>query len=170
MRGRWPFRLLLAGTGLIFLTMELYSLPALRRFAGGQEAFDLRLSGYGLAEARAYLAALGEGGRHFYLTVQHPLDTVFPAALALCLIGVARRLNGAVSLVLICGFALLGAGSDYQENASVRGLLLVGADGVSAEAVAQASRWTILKSAAFGASIGGLLLLLARAGQRRVKG
>lgn len=129
MSGRWPFRLLLAGTALILMAMELWSLPALRRFAGGQEAFDLRLSGYGLAEARAYLAALSEGGRQFYLTVQQGLDMVFPAALALSLIGITRRLTGGVPLALIGGFALLCAGFDYLENAAVRGLVLSAVDG-----------------------------------------
>lgn len=167
MKGRWPFRLLLAATGLVWLAMTFRTFPELRRLSGGLEPFDLRLTGYGTGEASAYLEALGAEGRQYYLTAQQWLDMVFPALLALLLGGTLARLVSGPVLWLLAAAALAGAGFDYLENAAVRDMLIRGAAGDVAIA---ASRWTVLKGLGFGVAIAGLLLLLLRAGWRRFRG
>lgn len=170
MKGRWPFRLLLAATGLVWLAMTFWTFPELRRLSGGLEPFDLRLTGYGVQEAAAYLQALGEGGRHYYLTVQQRLDWVFPVLLALSLVGALARLVSGQMLWLLAAAALAGAGFDYLENAAVQGLLLQGDEAQEVAIVELASHWTVLKGLGFGVAITGLVLMLLRAGWRRIRG
>lgn len=167
MKGRWPFRLLLAAAGLVWLAMTFWTFPELRRLSGGLEPFDLRLTGYGAADTMSYLDALGAEGRQYYLTVQQRLDWAFPALLALSLLGALARLVSGPVLWLLSAAALAGAGFDYLENAAVRDMLIRGAAGDVAMA---ASRWTVLKGLGFGLATAGLVLLLLRAGWQRIRG
>ncbi|MBL9049794.1 MAG: hypothetical protein JNK19_06760 [Tabrizicola sp.] len=159
------FWAVILATGVVYLTMVLWSLPEISRQAGGLQPFDLRPRGYSIEEARAFLAALGEPGRVFYRTVQHRLDLVFPGLLALSLsLGyfrlAPRRWAVVLSLVVIAGACL-----DWAENAAVAGLLA--ASEPEDAAILAASRLTVLKSGAATIGFVALLGLLLRAGWAR---
>lgn len=161
------FWALLALTTALYLAMTLWSLPQLSALAGGQAMFDLRPSGYDLATARTILDGLGAAGRDFYLRVQQPLDALFPPLEALVLsLAFLRLYSRAVARPLIL-LAIAAAAFDLMENVGVATMLRAGPDGVSAEMVAVASRWSVMKSASVTFAMLALLAGLAMAGWRR---
>jgi len=157
------FWFLFAVTAAIYLVMVGWSLPTVSAGADGAVPFDLRPLGYGFDEARDFLAALAPDATLFYLDVQQRLDLAYPALLALTLfLAIAwlapvrwGRWRWIVALV-----AIPGAVFDYAENGAVAGMLRLGADGITPDMVAAASRWSMLKSAATTIAMVILLLLL----------
>ncbi len=115
----------------------------------GHVPFDMRPLGYRYADAVALLQALGEEGRGYYLSRQLPLDTFYPAMLALTLIatvswfgqGLANSKLARFGIVSALGCALF----DYAENIGVA-LLICNWPDVSAPLVFAASTVTIIKS------------------------
>lgn len=152
----------------IYLVMVLWSLPYIADQAGGERAFDLRPLGYSFDEAQIFLDALTENGRLTYLNIQHQLDRVYPALLAVWLIVTIRALTPRWSPLVhlsVSVMAVCAALFDYMENIRVEALLL--ADEVSAAAVASASQATVAKSVLGGALLSlTAILLLRRAWQR----
>ena len=73
------FWLTFAATIVVYAIMVVWSLPTITASADGQVPFDLRPLGYSYDEARAFLLALSDEGRHFYTAVQHRLDHIYPA-------------------------------------------------------------------------------------------
>ncbi len=67
---------------LVYILMVFGSLADIERITGVR-AFDMRPTGYTYTDALAIISALGEEGRRVYLTMQIPLDTVYPALLAI---------------------------------------------------------------------------------------
>ncbi|MFT5699900.1 MAG: hypothetical protein ACI8ZB_002768 [Desulforhopalus sp.] len=55
-------------TMVVYLTMLLYTLPAVKRFAQGKELFDLSPAGYSYKDAVSLLEALGAEGRDIYIS------------------------------------------------------------------------------------------------------
>lgn len=160
------FWLLVAATGAIYAAMALWSLPQIAGEAGGLMPFDLRPFGYTETEAREFMHRLSDDGRAFYLSVQRRLDLAFPALLAATLAWTAFRLPPpgwrAVRWVLV-GAAIVGMVADYLENAAVAAMLSAAPEAVTAEQIAAASRWTLLKSlgATVAMSLGAVLLVQA---------
>lgn len=144
---RVAFWALFAVTTAVYLVMVLWSLPKISE-AGGAMPFDMRPFGYGFDEARTFIAALGSDGADFYLNVQHRLDAVYPALLAATLFFAIRALapSGPIPPTILALVALPGAVFDYLENNAVSAMLSAGASGLTEEAVARASLWTLLKS------------------------
>jgi len=167
---RIAFLILLLAMAGVYLVMVLWSLPRIAAEAGGQPAFDLRPTGYSFEEAKAFLAALTPEGKRVYAEIQHRLDLVYPALLAATLffaiVAISPTNWGAMRYVLAL-IAPLGMVFDYLENAAVARMLDAGAEGLTPEMVAQASRYTIIKSAATSAAFVLLLVLLALAFWRR---
>ena len=93
-----------------------------------QVPFDMRPLGYSPAEAAALLAGLTADGRAYYLTHQIPLDTIYPALLALALVAMnswfGQRMKSS-TLVRLGIVASLGAAVlDYAENLGVAAMIL----------------------------------------------
>ncbi|GAA6201921.1 hypothetical protein [Aquicoccus sp. SU-CL01552] len=123
-RARVAYWAVFAAALAVYGAMVGWTLPAISRDAAGLAPFDMRPMGYSVAEARAFLAALGAEGRALYLGPQHALDLVYPALLAVVLIGAVRALIG--PLWLRWGLSLLalgGVAADYLENARVGAML-----------------------------------------------
>ena len=140
----WMMFIAMAG---VYLAMALWSIPKIAADTGGLLAFDLRPMGYSFVEAQAFLAALSDGGRVFYLNVQHMLDSAYPALMAVVLVMAFNHLFAGWLRWATIVLALAGAGFDYMENAAVAVMLRAG-DGLSEATVATASQWTVLKSGA----------------------
>ena len=164
MSTRWKlYWLLVAVMAAIYLVMVAWSLPYLKML-GGDPAFDLRPGGYAFAEARDFIAALGSEGRGFYLNVQHRLDLVYPALLGAVLVIALVKLAPRRIGWLLAAVAVAGSVFDYLENHAVSVMLRAGTDGLTAEMVASASRWTVLKSAFSALAMTALLALLVLKG------
>ena len=113
------------------------------------QRFDLRPTGYSQAEAASLLEALGEAGRQYYLTWQIPLDTLYPALLALTLISTLRWRAARFGPTLITRFggpvAVMAAAFDYLENIGIV-VMLSSEAGSHPTLIQAASTATLLKS------------------------
>ncbi|MDG1282145.1 MAG: hypothetical protein P8O10_12635 [Pseudorhodobacter sp.] len=150
------------GAMIIYLLMVLGTLRVLSDLAMMQP-FDLRPTGYSQADAASLLDALGETGRHYYLTRQIPLDTLYPALLALTLISTLRwraARFGPTLMTRIGGpLAVMAAVFDYLENLGIVFMLLAGA-GSHPTLIHAASMATILKSGSTSVAILGVIATL----------
>jgi hypothetical protein len=74
----WLVAALLVASGLLWAVMFFGPLAQLSHLAGGAAPFDVRPFGYSYDEARAFLSAIGEQGRHYYGYRELPLDMIYP--------------------------------------------------------------------------------------------
>ncbi len=146
-------RATLLATLAVLAAMWGWSIPALDALSGGAPILDARLTGYDFDTARALLDALGEEGRALYLGRQQALDTIFPALLAASLILTGRRLLGARGALGVMLAALIYAGFDYSENATIARMLAAGPEALSPALVAAASRLTVAKFASLAVAL-----------------
>lgn len=132
-----------------------------------QVPFDMRPLGYDPAEARNLLHALGEDGRSYYLTRQIPLDTVYPALLAMALVsailffGAYRPGRGLVRTGI--AFSVGAALFDYAENLGIGAMILIWPDlpdsivrATSAASIAKAGLTTAAAAIVLLAAVGWL--------------
>lgn len=115
----------------------------------GQVPFDMRPFGYGPSDAATLLDALGADGREYYLSRQIPLDTLYPALLALTLSSTicwfGRRMPNRGLVQVGVAFAVGSALFDYIENLAIVAMIFGWPD-VPGSLVYAASAATIAKS------------------------
>ena len=161
MSGRRLFWAVVLATLAVYAVMLGWSILAISDAAGGRAVFDMLPAGYSYAEAQAFLAALSPDGADFYLRVQHRLDLIYPALLAIstgwAMVRLAPRWRWRLALLLA---PIPGMVFDYLENRAVAAMLSAGADGLTPEMVAQASRFSQLKAIFSTLSLGLLLVLI----------
>lgn len=149
---------------IIYLVMVLGTLGHLADLATAPP-FDLRPAGYSHVDAVGLLKNLGETGRHYYLTRQIPLDTLYPALLALTLISTLRwrvfRFGPTFLTRMGGSLAILAAAFDYLENLGICLMLLTGPE-PDRVLVQAASVATIAKSTLTSATILVVLATLAQ--------
>lgn len=165
LRGTPGYWALVAATVVIYSVIVLWSLPFIATEAGGQVAFDLRPAGYGFDEARAFLVALSPAGRAHYLGTQAILDSMYPPLLFACVGMALWHLSEDMPKVtrgLVVAVAAVGMVADGFENVVVREMLAAGAEGLTPALVAEASRVTVIKSAAVAASQIALVIIVLR--------
>ena len=73
--------------------MDLYSLPAIAKAAGGIPAFDLQTFGYSHETATAFLQNLSESGKRLFLHFQLPLDFAFAFVYTFLFVALFMRLH-----------------------------------------------------------------------------
>ena len=167
---RIGFWAVIVATAAVYLVMVLWSLPKVSALAGGLMPFDLRPTGYSAADAKAFLAVLGDDGRAFYKGIQHRLDLAYPALMAATLALCFTRLVGARWLRTILIAAAIGAMlADYSENFLVGQMLDYPADSAPEALIARASVATVVKSALGGIAMTALVIALVAAGVRRFR-
>ena len=168
MSGGRLFWAVVFATVAVYAVMLGWSIPAISDAAGGRAVFDILPAGYSYAEAQAFLAALSPDGADFYLRVQHRLDLIYPALLAIstgwAMVRLAPRWRWRLALLLA---PIPGMVFDYLENRAVAAMLSAGADGLTPEMVAQASRYSQLKAIFSTLSLGLLLVLILAWAYRR---
>ncbi len=155
----------------VYILMVFGSLAEIERITGVR-AFDMRPTGYTYADALALLSALGEEGRRVYLSMQIPLDTVYPALLAISSAsslywlsqssGATARWYRAVAVV-----AYLAAIADYAENGLIVWMLDFGL-GVPEALVTAASLASVSKSILSTVVFTTLLIALAEYAVRKI--
>ena len=163
------FWVALAATAGVYGAMVGWSLPRVSAMAGGLVPFDMRPTGYTPGEAQAFVLALSDEGRGFYLNVQQGLDFVFPALSALVLVWSFRWLSPGMMGRVLGLVAKLGSAFDYLENFSVQAMLLAGADGFTDRMAQVANRYTLLKSLFVTLSLVALLGLLVAVIVRKIR-
>lgn len=148
--------------------------------------FDMRPLGYSHTDALMLLDALGADGRAYYLSHQIPLDTVYPALLALTLTGaicwIGQRLPSRTLVRAGVALSIGAAAFDYAENLAICAMIWNGPT-PSVPLVFAASAATIAKSVLTSLAVSLTLLLgvmwarrsiagrrVLRGGGRRVRG
>lgn len=137
-------------TNIVYGTILGYSIPLVLSFAPEATLFDMSPAGYSYSEAIELLKSLGQEGRNTYLTVQIPLDFVYPAmfavSYALLITWILKQSFARESRLFFLAFLPLLAGFfDYLENISIIAMLSRFPD-VSESLVLIASSFTIIKS------------------------
>lgn len=148
----------------VYLTMVIWSIPLISSQADGLPIFDMRPGGYTFDEAKTFLAALSPEGAKFYVNVQHRLDIVYPALLAITLFWAILRLTPVRWgrwRWLLAATAIPGSVFDYWENANVAFMLKMGPAGLTTDFVAAASFHSQAKAICSSVSMAILLVLLS---------
>ena len=157
---------------VVYCLMVFGSLADIERISG-LRAFDMRPTGYSYTDALALISALGEEGKNIYLAVQIPLDTVYPALLALASasslfwlsqsFGSTARWYRAAAAV-----AYLAAIADYAENGLIVWMLNAGL-GAPEALVTAASFASVSKSVTSTIVFTTLLIALTEFAVRRMR-
>ncbi len=71
-------------TNIIYLIMIFITIPRVMSFSNGNDLFDMMPAGYSADYAQNLLSTLGQEGRNDYLTVQLPVDFIYPLLFGLC--------------------------------------------------------------------------------------
>lgn len=150
-------------TNLVYTTMLLYSIPRVSGYAPGLTLFDMSPAGYGYDHALALLTTLGEAGRDAYLTIQLPIDFVYPGLFAityslLLTWAFKNYLASDSRLYLLSSLPVLAGLFDYLENVAII-TMLRGFPDLSQQLVHLSSTMTIIKSGL--TSVFFVVLLLA---------
>lgn len=157
---------------LVYIFMVFGSLAEIERITGFR-AFDMRPTGYSYADALTLISALGEEGRRVYLSMQIPLDTVYPALLAISSASSLYWLSQSFGSTArwyrtLANAAYLAAIADYVENGLIVWMLNAGF-GVPEALVAAASLASVSKSIFSTVVFTGLLVALAEFAMRRIR-
>lgn len=142
-----PIWVLAGATAASYGVLIFWLAPQLAAQSQGMLPFDLRATGYDLAGARDYLAALTAAGREIYLGPIRVNDTLFPLLMTLLMLVPLRRWRGGALLWTLP--ALAYGVLDLGENAAVAGMLRSASEALTAGQVALASALTMVKFAAF---------------------
>ncbi|NTT86257.1 hypothetical protein [Tabrizicola fusiformis] len=168
MLGRLTYLALAAVVLALWALMVTVTGPAIRKAAGGLAPFDLRITGYDLAEVQTFLGRISAPGRDLYLEAQMRLDTLFPVLLGLFLTWSFVVLYPRLPAIGLAIIAMAGAGADLLENARVAAMLR--APEVTAEMAAAASQATVAKWALDGLALTAFALAVAVSALRRLRG
>ena len=143
-----------------YLVMIFWSLPLVSEMAGGSVPFDMRPSGYSYEEALAFLEAINDSGRNFYLGTQHVLDFFYPSLLAVTLAIPLIHLMPRYFGWPLAAIAIGAAASDHFENSAVAVMLKLGPASITESMVSTASTWTMAKSVSTTIASAALLIVL----------
>lgn len=148
-------------TMAVYMAMLSYSIPAVSAFAPDLPIFDLSPTGYSFGYANELLDALGVEGRDLYLSIQLPLDFIYPGLFSvtysLLLVWLFGKTFNVDSKIFYCAFVPFLAGIfDYIENVFIIKMINSFPD-LHVITVKIASTFTILKSSF---TIGFFVLLI----------
>ena len=156
---------------LIYVMMITVTLAHIEA-ESGQLPFDLRPLGYNTQDAATLLEGLGVEGRRYYLSHQIPLDTAYPALLALTLVSMMRWLDQSmpthrfvrIGIIVSVGAALC----DYAENLGIVAMILSWPN-LSAPLVHASGIATVAKSGLTTAAVIVTILIGFRAVAQRLR-
>ncbi|KKK76276.1 hypothetical protein LCGC14_2865280 [marine sediment metagenome] len=142
--------LLFSMTNVVYISMLFYSLPTVSSYAPELVLFDMSPTGYDYATAMNLLAELGPKGRDVYLSLQLPLDFIYPALFSISysflIIWLVKRFKLLWSMCYWMAVLPIAAGLfDYAENIGII-LMLLNFPEVSDVLVHASSFFTVLKS------------------------
>lgn len=146
----------------VYAVMLLYSIPLVVAAAPQMKLFDMSPAGYSAEYASRLLEAIGTGGRASYLSIQLPLDFIYPGLFAitytLLLVWLFRKsFDDSAKIFYISLVPVFAGFFDYLENIGIIAMLSSFPD-ISHRIVKVASMFTVLKS---GFTIIFYILLIA---------
>lgn len=151
-------------TTAVYAFMLTVTLPNLIRFSNGLQPLDMLPTGYSHAYVQRLMNALGNDGRHYYLTVQLPVDFLYPALFAttysLLFAYLLKRMGKAATPFFYISFLPIVAGIfDYLENVGII-YLIKSYPNIDTAATAATSIFSVIKSTATSVYFVCLLILL----------
>lgn len=134
----------------VYITMLAYSIPIVAAYSPELPIFDLSPTGYSFSYAYDLLETLGVEGRILYVSVQLPLDLIYPGLFAitysLLLVWIFGKTFNVESKIYYFAFVPLCAGLfDYIENIFIM-KMIDEFPNLQETTVNIASTFTILKS------------------------
>ena len=135
---------------VVYLTILFYSIPKVVTSAPDMKLFDVSPSGYTAEYAISLLNAIGQEGRDLYLSLQLPLDFIYPGLFiifySLLFAWLLKKNYGLESKVYYALYIPILAGLfDYAENIFIIMMLRAYPD-IGSGLVTAASVATIIKS------------------------
>ncbi|WP_242086339.1 hypothetical protein [Aestuariivivens sediminis] len=120
----WLFSL----TTLVYVFMLMVTIPKTMVFANGMKLLDMMPLGYDFNYVNDLFSSLGVQGRNTYLTIQIPVDMVYPFLFGLTyslLLGFfLNKIHQLKSpLIYLCALPVIAGLADYLENFGVIVLL-----------------------------------------------
>ncbi len=142
--------LLFSITNVIYISMLFYSLPKVGSYAPELVLFDMSPTGYSYSTAMNLLKELGSKGRDVYLSLQLPLDFIYPVLFSVTysflIIWLVTRFNLIWSKCYWVAILPIAVGLfDYAENFGII-LMLMHYPEVPEMLVQLSSFFTVLKS------------------------
>lgn len=129
-------------TVAIMAVMNIKLIPAIEAGTQGMRFFDMNAFGYTYEAAKAFIASLSGEGKNLALSVQLPLDFVYPVAYTVFFTVLMTILEGKkTKWAIIPAFLFI---SDYTENICT--VMMLKADSLSGSVCRFASAVTIVKS------------------------
>jgi hypothetical protein len=159
-KGLKIYWVVVAATVTNYLIMVLWSLPLVSEMAGGGVPFDMRPGGYSLDDARAFLTAITDEGRDFYLNTQQFLDWFYPTLMAITIAIPLAHLVPRYWGWALAALAIAAGVLDHLENSAVAVMLRVKPDALTEAMVTTASNWSLAKSISTTIALVALLLVL----------
>ena len=119
-------------------------------FSDGMRLLDMMPGGYDLDYVNTLFQTLGEQGRTAYLSIQLPVDMIYPGlftvSYSLMMAFFLKKINKLDSLLgLICYLPVIAGLSDYLENFSIIRMLNKYPD-IDVSIVASSNLFSIIKS------------------------
>lgn len=111
-------------TNVVYLFMLLVTIPKTMKFSNGIKLLDMLPTGYNLDYVNKLFRTLGENGREVYLTIQIPVDMIYPLLFglnyALLLAYFLKKINKLKSPFTYLSLLPVIAGiADYLENIGI---------------------------------------------------
>jgi hypothetical protein len=108
-------------TTVVYLVIVLYSIPEVVKLAPEMKLFDMSPGGYDAIYAEELLRSIGQTGREIYITLQLPIDFVYPGLFAitysLMLVWLfGKRIDKKSKLYLLAMVPIFAGLFDYFEN------------------------------------------------------
>jgi hypothetical protein len=165
--------LLFWGAAILVYFFMVFGTLADIEWIAGVRAFDMRPTGYSYRDALELISALGDEGRRIYLMRQIPLDTVYPALLAISSASSLNWLSKSFGSTArwyraVAPMAYLAAAADYVENGLIVWMLNAGRS-VPEAVVSAASMASVSKSILSTIVFTALLVALAEFTIRRMR-
>lgn len=138
-------------TTMVYLIMLFITIPKVMAFSDGMRLLDMMPGGYDLDYVNVLFQTLSEQGRTAYLSIQLPVDMIYPGLFAvsysLMIAFFLKKINKLDSLLpsLICYLPVIAGLSDYLENFSIIRMLNKYPD-IGVSMVASSNWFSIIKS------------------------
>jgi len=160
-------------TNVVYTFMLTVTIPKTMEFSNGMKLLDMMPSGYDLNYVSELFSSLGENGRETYLTIQIPMDMIYPLlfGLSYCLLlgYFLKKLNKLNSPYLyLCLLPVIAGISDYLENMGIITMLNNYPD-LTETMVNATNTFTVLKSISTSVFFIALIVILIILGIKFVK-
>ncbi|AKP53147.1 hypothetical protein [Cyclobacterium amurskyense] len=149
---------------IVYILMLVVTIPRTMDFSNGMDLLDMMPMGYDWAYVDKLFSNLGEEGRSNYLTVQLPVDMLYPFlfGISYCLV-IAYFINKLNRLhspcIFLCLLPILAGIADYLENFGIISMLK-GYPDLSEFSVNMTSIFSVVKSTSTSVFFIAIIIML----------